>query len=86
MFACDLGNICTFSYEKILSSFVAIGCKNMMEIDNPASAELSPISQPSPSCLSPLSPGPSPMGSGGNSPVTGTFQVKLKIHSRRFRE
>lgn len=66
----------------------AVGFKTTTEIgiENPPSAELSPISQPSPSCLSPLSPGPSPMGSGGNSPVTGSFQVKLKIHSRRFRE
>ena len=57
-------------------------------LGTPASAELSPISQQSPSCMSPMSPGASPLSSGVNSPVTGTIQqtVKLKIHSRRFRE
>ncbi|XP_045184990.2 uncharacterized protein LOC123542996 isoform X2 [Mercenaria mercenaria] len=64
--------------------------KGSMEVGlgTPASAELSPISQQSPSCMSPMSPGASPLSSGVNSPVTGTIQqtVKLKIHSRRFRE
>ncbi|XP_052267656.1 uncharacterized protein LOC127869273 isoform X1 [Dreissena polymorpha] len=61
---------------------------DIVGIGTPNSAELSPISQPSPSCMSSLSPGTSPLSSGLTSPMTSTLQqtVKLKIHSRRFRE
>ncbi|WAR29952.1 SBP2L-like protein [Mya arenaria] len=61
---------------------------DIIGLGTPNSAELSPISQPSPSCMSPLSPGTSPLSSGLTSPMTGSIQhtVKLKIHSRRFRE
>ncbi|XP_061185110.1 selenocysteine insertion sequence-binding protein 2-like [Saccostrea echinata] len=54
----------------------------------PASNDLSPISQTSPISMSPLSPGVSPQSSEVNSPIAGTIgkEVRMKIHSRRFRE
>ncbi|XP_048749684.2 selenocysteine insertion sequence-binding protein 2-like isoform X3 [Ostrea edulis] len=54
----------------------------------PASNDLSPISQTSPINMSPLSPGVSPQNSEVNSPIAGTIgkEVRMKIHSRRFRE
>jgi hypothetical protein len=57
-------------------------------VATPASNDLSPISQTSPISMSPLSPGVSPQNSEVNSPIAGTIgkEVRMKIHSRRFRE
>ncbi|KAK3094671.1 hypothetical protein FSP39_004772 [Pinctada imbricata] len=57
-------------------------------VGTPASNDLSPISQTSPISMSPLSPGVSPQSSEVNSPIAGIIgkEVRMKIHSRRFRE
>ncbi|XP_013409777.1 selenocysteine insertion sequence-binding protein 2-like isoform X3 [Lingula anatina] len=91
--ACSIGNM-GMSVDSDLSQ-EALSCKgssfeNSLESGTPASAELSPVSQTSPICISPPSPGGSPLSSGVNSPTVGTkalnSKIVSKIHSRRFRE